>query len=402
MARIDFTERYYIDSYARELEATVLSCEETGDGNYHLTFDETIFYPEGGGQPGDRGQVERLESSERVDILDTQYDTENRIVHLATGPLSVGERVQLRIDWERRYEFMQQHSAEHLVSGLIKQRYGFENVGFHINEELTTLDTSGELPEGAIAWLTEAMNEVVWGDLPFETTVHPAADVAELDYRSKIDLPYDVRLVRVEGVDLCACAGTHVHQTGELGQVRFIDHHKHRGGTRLTMLAGSRALRDAERLQAQALRMGARLAAPRLELEPALDKLDEQMEALVEENRRLTARLFGLVFPGQLEKPTVAIIPEGLSGKDIKYQMKGLELAEGGKVLFLQAGQTGVKFFLRCTTKEEQQEVMAYLKEAHGAKGGGPPQLSQGALASTDVEAVQADFAEQGWARVEV
>ena len=414
MTKIDFQQLYYQDPYLRELEVTVTACEPAasadGTEQYNLCFNKTVFYPEGGGQPGDRGRIYRTDFRDKVlaEITDTRYDSRNRIVHQATAALPVGSTVRTVIDWDRRYELMQQHSAEHLVSGLIKQRYGFENVGFHINETFTTLDTSGYLPPEDLAWLTDEMNRIIWNNLPFETTVYPAEEVRDLDYRSKIDLPDDVRLVQVEGVDLCACAGTHVHTTGELGQVRFIDHQKHRGGVRLTMLAGVRALRDAESLHTQALEAGSALAAPRLELLPSLTKLQEQLNSSLMANRRLTSRLLSLALPKRIEAPTLCIVPAGLDAKDIKYQVKGLEPADGAQVLLLQPDGPQTRFFLRAGTKEGQQTVLSFLKDEYEAKGGGPPQLSQGALTmptdasgDPDTEAVKQAFEAQGWQVVE-
>lgn len=410
MAKIDFNQLYYQDPYMRELEVTVTGCEavsaEDGTARYNLVFDKTIFYPEGGGQPGDRGWIHApTERGEPLaTILDTHYDAEGRIVHLSTAALEIGQIVRSVIDWPRRYELMQQHSAEHLISGLIKQRYGFENVGFHINEDFTTLDTSDYLPEGALEWLTEEMNRIIWANLPFETTVRPADEVKDVDYRSKIDLPDDVRLVKVEGVDLCACAGTHVHRTGELGQVRLIDSEKHRGGHRLTMLSGVRALRDAEALHSQAQALGAALAAPRLDLFPALTKLEEQLEASKEENRRLTNRLFDLVLPEVIDVPTLCVIPANLNGKDIKYQVKNLNVADNGQVLFIQPDLPRAKFFLRAQSKEDQQKVLTLLKDEYGAKGGGPPQLSQGALElpDGDLEVLLEAFRQNNWKVLEI
>lgn len=396
--KINFEQRYYKDAYLKTLETAVTACEaikgtppETApDARYRLAFDETIFYPEGGGQPGDRGQILDAGHPSRTlsQILDTRYDREGRIWHYATDPIEPGTEVIQKLDWARRYDLMQQHSAEHLVLGLIKRRFGFENVGFHINEQITTLDTSGFFPRSELRWLTEAINEVIWADLPLQVTVNPTEHVKDVDYRSKIDLPDDVRLVHVRDVDLCACAGTHVDRTGELGQVRFIDHQRHRGGVRLTMLAGRRALDDAEALQEQALAVGEALAAPRLELLAATRDLQARYEESQNLTLQLTGRLFRRALPRRVDRPILGYVPSLIDDKALKYEIKQPELAEDGLLLLLHPGQDGkARFFLSAPDAERRDPVLEALKASFSAKGGGPPELTQGALELTGTDA---------------
>ena len=188
---------YYIDSHLREFEAAVLSCEETKKG-WALTLDRTAFFPEGGGQPADTGFIGEAR------VLDV-HEKEGQILHYSDRPLPAGERFSCRIDWEQRWRRMQNHSGEHIVSGLVYREFGFDNVGFHMGPDCMTMDYSGELNWEQLREIERLANEAVRADLSLKIWCPEEQELAELLYRSKLDLKENVRIVEIPGVDRCAC-----------------------------------------------------------------------------------------------------------------------------------------------------------------------------------------------------
>ena len=200
---------YYQDSHRTSFEAKVLSCTEE-KGCYLVTLDNTAFYPEGGGQPADWGTLGS------VNVLDVQ-EKDGCIIHTCDAPLQPEQVVEGHIQWERRFDFMQQHSGEHILSGLIHAAYGFHNVGFHMGADTVTIDFDGMIPQEDIPVLEAKVNEAIWKNFPVKTWFATEEELSRLPYRSKKPLSGVVRLVEFPGYDLCACCGTHVEHTGEIG-----------------------------------------------------------------------------------------------------------------------------------------------------------------------------------------
>ena len=234
---------YEKDSHARRLQARVLSCEE-GENGWLVELDRTIFYPTGGGQPCDTGTLGG------ADVTETLLRGET-VLHRCTAALPVGADVTGEIDWARRLDLMQQHSGEHLVSGLIHARFGYENVGFHLGADLVTIDFNGEVDEQALQELERAANEAVWADFAPHIWYPEPDELARLPYRSKKALTGAVRLVQFGDIDLCACCGTHVAHTGEIGLIKLFSTTHFRGGSRIEMACGGRALAVLNALCAQ-------------------------------------------------------------------------------------------------------------------------------------------------------
>ena len=234
---------YETDSHARRLQARVLSCEESENG-WLVELDRTIFYPTGGGQPCDMGTLGG------ADVTETFLRGET-VLHRCTAALPAGADVTGEIDWARRLDLMQQHSGEHLVSGLIHARFGYENVGFHLGADLVTIDFNGEVDEQALQELERAANEAVWADFAPHIWYPEPDELAHLPYRSKKALTGAVRLVQFGDIDLCACCGTHVAHTGEIGLIKLFSTTHFRGGSRIEMACGGRALAVLNALCAQ-------------------------------------------------------------------------------------------------------------------------------------------------------
>ena len=222
------------DAFLREFTATVLSCEEK-DGHFLVILDRTAFFPEGGWQPADHGTLGEAQ------VIDCHV-SKGIITHTLTSPLTPGETVEGHIDWARRFNFMQQHSGEHIFSGLVHSTFGYNNVGFHIGSDAVTMDFDGRLTWEDVLGIEARVNEAIWLDLPVEAGYPDAQTLESLPYRSKKEIDGDIRIVRIEGYDICACCGTHVRTTGQIGQVKVVGLQNYKSGVRVSILCGVRAL----------------------------------------------------------------------------------------------------------------------------------------------------------------
>ena len=216
-----FTKRLYFENaYIKELDARVLSCEE-GKNGYEIVLDETAFFPEGGGQPADQGY---LEDGEVTDVRDKK----DYVLHICTKYLEPGTMVHGKLDWNRRFLHMQQHSGEHILSGIIHRTHGYDNIGFYMGKDFVTVDFSGLLTEDEIAEAEKMANTVVFADERILAEYPGKKELEKLEYRSKKELDGDIRIVTVPGADVCACCGTHVKRTGEIGPIKVTssEHYK--------------------------------------------------------------------------------------------------------------------------------------------------------------------------------
>lgn len=259
---------YYADSHMRDFGARVLECSEQEKG-WAIILDRSAFFPEGGGQLADTGVIGS------VRVRDVQLKGET-IIHYTDSPLPAGETVICRIDWEQRFRRMQNHSGEHIVSGLVHKLYGFDNVGFHMGENMT-IDFSGELDWQQLMRVEELANEAVRENVEVNCYFPSERELKSIDYRSKLELSEDVRLVEIEGIDICACCAPHVERTGEIGIIKIQDFMRHRGGVRVSLVCGMDALEDYRRKQDNAAAVSAALSVKRDDIAAAVKRLlDEQ------------------------------------------------------------------------------------------------------------------------------
>ena len=347
---------YETDSHARRLQARVLSCEESENG-WLVELDRTIFYPTGGGQPCDTGTLGG------ADVTETLLRGET-VLHRCTAALPVGADVTGEIDWARRLDLMQQHSGEHLVSGLIHARFGYENVGFHLGADLVTIDFNGEVDEQALQELERAANEAVWADFAPHIWYPEPDELAHLPYRSKKALTGAVRLVQFGDIDLCACCGTHVAHTGEIGLIKLFSTTHFRGGSRIEMACGGRALAV---LTAAAV---ARLAAERTEAQQRAVALEDRLFALLAQD-------------GQTLRFEPPMPPES-----VRRLADAMVRANGARCAVF-AGQDGAWHYAMADPSGDLRGLVKRLNAALQGRGGGKPGFVQGSLAAsrTDIEA---------------
>lgn len=229
---------FYKDSHMSEFNACVLSCSRNEPG-YDIILDKTAFFPNEGGQPADTGIIGSASVFEG-------FEKDGVIHHIADSPVDEGSVLPCRIDFEKRFIYMQTHSGEHIISGLVNKLYGFNNVGFHINTDSPgcTIDYSGPLSKEQLADIELTANEAVYRNIPVKQLFPGKEELPSYNYRSKLELTENVRLVEIEGIDICACCAPHVSRTGEIGIIKILSSMSHRGGTRLTVVCGKEALAD--------------------------------------------------------------------------------------------------------------------------------------------------------------
>ena len=225
---------YYEDCNLTEFTARVTACEEA-KGGFRVTLDATAFYPEGGGQPWDLGTLGE------ANVLEVWEEGEE-VIHLCDRPLHVGETVTGVIDWNRRFDLMQQHTGEHILSGVIHAKYGYHNVGFHMGADVITIDFDGLIPTEDLKELEDTVNAAIWQDLAVKCWYPSPEELPQVGYRTKKALPWPVRIVEVPGYDKCACCGVHTATTGQVGLVKIFSSMKFHGGSRLEMACGKRAM----------------------------------------------------------------------------------------------------------------------------------------------------------------
>lgn len=267
------TERlYYSDSYIKEFDAIVISCEKAEKG-YKIVLDKTAFFPEGGGQKADTGFI--------GDAKVTDVQEENGLIyHLVDKELNASIEYSCKLDWEQRFLRMQSHSGEHIVSGVVHAMFGYDNVGFHMEEDYVTVDFSGELTREQLDEVEEKTNRFIYENIEVECFFPNENEIESLDYRSKLDLKEGVRLVRIGEADLCACCAPHVRRTGEIGVVKILDFMRHRGGIRIVMKSGLKALYDYREKYTSVYDVSVMLSSKQYEIASYVDKKIKENESL--------------------------------------------------------------------------------------------------------------------------
>ena len=369
---------YDTNSHLRTFQAQVRSCIPGKDG-WKILLDQTAFYPEGGGQPCDTGALGGVSV---LAVLEQNDD----IVHYCDGPLTPGETVTGEIDWERRFDLMQQHSGEHIVSGLIHGAFGYDNVGFHMGQDVITIDFNGELEPSQLPVLELRANEVVWQDLPVRVSFPDHEALASLPYRSKKELKGQVRLVEYPGVDLCACCGTHVEHTGEIGLIRLLGCQKFRGGVRMEMLCGKRALQYDQAVAAQNHRVSNLLSAKPLATADAVARVSEELAQCKFRLMQVWDRLFQLQAASLAGAGNVLLFEDSLDPDGVRRLAIAVSgTCSGRAAVFSGNDQDGYKYAV-C---QEGGDLRAWAKDLNQAlhgRGGGKPNFIQGSVQAPQAE----------------
>ncbi len=375
---ISMTERlYYSDSHLAAFEAEVVSCTPSGKGYYVTVLDRTAFFPEGGGQPGDTGVIGD------VPVTDT-HEKDGDVCHYTSEFIEPGSYVKCSIDWGRRFNFMQNHSGEHIVSGIVHSMTGFNNVGFHMSEGFVTVDFDGELTGEQLEEIERTANGAVWENREVRAWFPAAAELKDIEYRSKLDITEGVRLVTIDGYDTCACCAPHVKRTGEIGVIKITDFMRHRGGVRITMVCGGDALADYCTKQDNVRKISVLLSAKPEETAGAVQRVKQELAQLKTElaefRRQVTqSKIAGL-------KPTegnMCIFEEKLDMQSMRELVNaGMELCTGICAGFVGNDNDGYNYVIG-SKYTDLRTASREINSAIEGRGGGKPEMIQGSAAAS-------------------
>lgn len=377
---------YYEDSHLQRFTATVLSCTDTGKG-FAVILDATAFYPEGGGQAADTGTLGG------VRVLDTREQGE-AVVHLCDGSLEAGTQVEGVIDYHLRFPRMQQHSGEHIVSGILFRRYGWQNRGFHMGNDLITVDTEGVVPPEDLASIEAEANAAVWANVPVKTWYPSPEELSTIPYRSKKALEGAVRIVEFPGYDICACCGTHVQATGEIGLIKMVSSVNFRSGSRIEMACGEQALRLLNTAWEQNKLVSQAFSAQIHETGTAARRMND---ALAQQKYRiigLERQIFAATAASYAGKGDVVHFEEGLDSTGVRELADAIAANCGGTAcVFSGSDEAGYGFCL-VTREGDLRTLGKEMTKALGGRGGGKPICQQGRLSATRAE-IEAFFAQR-------
>ncbi len=364
---------FYEDSHMITFSAIVTACEKVGD-YYEAVLNRTAFFPEGGGQYADTGLLDG------VKVLDA-HERDGVIYHKVERELPVGKQVEGAIDWEERFSKMQHHSGEHIVSGIVNALYGYDNVGFHMGKDAVTMDFNGVLSKEQLREIEHKANEAVVKNLDIQVLYPSKEELAKIQYRSKIEIEGQVRIVVVPGYDTCACCAPHVSQTGEIGLIKLIGVQNYKGGVRVSMLCGFRAIADYEKKSESTKCISVMLSAKEDEIVDEVAKLKEELGVqkgkVVEMQKTLLQYKVEAIAEGQ---PLVVIFESELSG-DAPRELVNLLLAKGTGVgaVFAETGDNQYRYVLGSKTTDVRP-LAKMLNEKFDGRGGGKPEMVQGSV----------------------
>lgn len=381
---METTKLYYEDPFLQGFTAAVTSCEE-GKGGYLVTLDRTAFYPEGGGQPYDTGVLGEAK------VLEV-HDKNGVITHLCNKPLAVGASVEGKIDWARRFDHMQQHSGEHICSGLICERFRCDNVGFHMGTDTVTIDFNADISWEELMEIEEAANRYICEDHPIDIRFYRGAELDKVEYRSKKPLEGDVRIVAFPGADCCACCGTHVVRSGQVGLVKFLSVQKFREGVRIELLCGDRARRYLSACWEQSLHIGQALSVKPVASAAAVERLQSELGALKLRCAKLEESAFAQIAAQYEGKGDVLLFEDEMSGDSLRKLCDAVANACGGRCAVF-AGTDGAYKYAIGHAGGELRDFTKKMNAALSGRGGGKPNFVQGSV-GCDRAAIEAFFAE--------
>lgn len=368
---------YYEDCLLREFTATVTGCEKT-DGGFAVTLDATAFYPEGGGQAADTGTLDD------ICVLDVQEQS-GQIVHFCARALEPGKTVAGVINWSHRFDLMQQHTGEHIVSGIIHRLFGYHNVGFHMGSDMVTIDFDGPIPGDALQQIEQEANQKVWENVPVCCWYPEREVLPSVPYRSKRPIPWPVRIVQIPGADTCACCGVHVAYTGQVGLVKLFSCVKFHQGVRIEMACGRRALDILSRGWEQNRQVSQAFSAKVMETGEAARKMNETLAAEKFRSAGLQKQIFARMAADCTGKGNVLCIQKGLTAANIRELAEAISRVCGGTAAVL--CESGERFDV-CLANlgGDVKELGQSLSKALCGRGGGKPGFFQGSVQAGEKE----------------
>ena len=374
---MEMNELFYQNPYQTSFDADVVSCEEV-KGNYHIILSDTCFYPEGGGQPCDLGTLNDAE------VIDVRRKGD-AVIHVVRKPLS--GRVHGEINWERRFDHMQNHTGEHIVSGLIHQAFGYENVGFHMGDVIQ-IDFNGPLSDKDVHDIEARANRIIWNNQKVKEVFPDHPD--EWEYRSKKELSGKIRLIVIDNADVCACCGTHCAYTGEVGIIKILSCVKHKNGVRLEMLAGRRAYEWLDRVQQENTKISILLAAKRHETAAAVERVLEASGQMKKKLNDMTLSLLGERINGFAGKEHVIDFLDDIDRNVLRKYVNDLKEARGGYAAVFFGHDETWNYIIASKTFDARKPLKAFNAAVNG-RGGGSAEMVQGSVNASSA-AIRAAF----------
>lgn len=368
---------YDSDAYLKEFDATVISCQKTESG-FNVVLDQTLFFPEEGGQTPDKGTING------INVLDVQISKDGVITHTLADKISEGESVHGKIDWSHRFSNMQQHTGEHIFSGLVNSTFGYNNVGFHLSDNIVTMDYDGVLTEKDVAELEYRANLIIASNIPVDCRYPEKDELANLNYRSKIELEGDVRIITIPGVDTCACCAPHVRSTAEVGILKIISLQNYKGGVRLSLLCGLRAFNDYTNKHNSIMEACHLLSSKPDELVDFVNKnlhtIGELKGELSDAKRILLKNELTKI---DADKENIILFVEGMDTNLIRNTVNEEMNSRSGFVIIFNGNNENGYNYIAGSKNLDVREIGNLLREKLNAKGGGKENMIQGSVPAT-------------------
>ncbi|MBR6233164.1 MAG: alanyl-tRNA editing protein [Erysipelotrichaceae bacterium] len=362
-------ELYSEDAYLKEFDARVLSCERDKKG-YALILDQTAFYPEGGGQPYDQGRLNDV-------FVKEVHRKDGAILHYTDDPIEEGTLVRGVIDFDRRFDLMQQHSGEHVFSGLVHKYFGYDNIGFHLGEEEVVLDFSGPLDHEQVKFIEEKTNEAFQKNIKVRVSYPSKEELDVLDYRSKKELSGKIRIVTIQNCDTCACCGTHVRQIGEVALCKVLSLNNKKGSARIAVLFGKRAINYVMKVTEQADQISVALSKNPTQIYDGVKHLQEEYFNKCQQLNLLYTNYFEKKYEEAESCDLYVTFEEGCSMDTLRHfadQMSAKAKVTAG---LLKKNENEYQYVILSKSVNVREKTKAF-NEALNGKGGGDVTMVQG------------------------
>jgi len=374
---------FYEDINITEFDGKVVSCEyDEAKKLYKVLLDATAFFPEEGGQSADVGTL----GGQRV--MDVQIK-DDMVYHYAENALEVGTTVSGHVDWNQRFDFMQQHSGEHILSGITHTRYGYDNVGFHLSTNDVTMDFNGVLTWEQAREIELEANRIVYQNLPVEILYPSSEELVSMEYRSKIEIDGQVRIVKIPGVDMCACCAPHVATTGQIGIIKIVGVQSYKGGVRLNILCGERALRDYSEKFDSVSAIAQDMSTKQEQVVEGYERLKDECQTLKSKVNELQARCLSMsldALPSPYESDNAVLFTDITDNVAIRNAVNELMEKYSGYSAVFAGGDgaggngTGSYRFVVGSKELDCSELAQKLRNELGAKCGGNKVMIQGSV----------------------
>lgn len=378
---------FYEDSYIKEFQARVLSCRER-NGGYQAVLTRTAFFPEGGGQSADTGFLYTKEGEE-IRVTDV-HEKDGVVYHHISQPVQEGTEVRGKLDFQERFSKMQQHTGEHILSGLVNRHFGYRNVGFHLGTQEVTMDYNGVLTEEDLRQIEYEANEAVAENIPVKVLYPSKEELKNITYRSKIEIEGQIRIVQIPGYDSCACCAPHVKETGSVGLIKIVGAVHYKGGMRVSILCGFRALEDYRMKERNVAEISNLLSAKQEDTAQAVEHLGQELNRQKEKNKALQERYVALclenIRKNKEPEENIFLFEEELDPAARRdFVNKAMEMTQGLAGVFVGADDSGYQYVLG-SRRPDIQETGKKLNARFQGKGGGRPPMVQGSLKGKEQE----------------